>query len=258
MTSPVREEERRGDEVEGGRGAHKVPVGHVLHSGGLFIVILMIICLQVLLRLRQERRNDEKPTRREKNRTWGQATLQKGRERGAIKDLDYGHNYENVYDDDDDDEGIERGRRHSEKGRAALYRSKSCDRAGVRGAVRDQVSGYRELLEIVKVLTERKVHQHNAQVRNLSERLSSLGGETPASSRASCVTPTPSILQVRRSFLTILLNKLLKILLKKIPIFQSFASRTIPCVELRRDLTCARGQGGFFIYIFFSGILVKL
>ena len=39
MTSPVREEERRGDEVEGGRGAHKVPVGHVLHSGGLFIVI---------------------------------------------------------------------------------------------------------------------------------------------------------------------------------------------------------------------------
>jgi len=171
VTSPVREEERRSDEVEGGRGAHKV-----------------------LLRLRQERRNDEKPTRREKNRTWGQATLQKGRERGAIKDLDYGHNYENVYDDDDDDEGIERGRRHSEKGRAALYRSKSCDRAGVRGAVRDQV-------------------------RNLSERLSSLGGETPASSRASCVTPTPSILQ-------------------------SFASRTIPCVELRRDLTCARGQGG--------------
>ena len=68
---------------------------------------------------------------------WGR---QKGRERGAIKDLDYGHNYENVYDDDDDDEGIERGRRHSEKGRAALYRSKSCDRAGVRGAVRDQVS----------------------------------------------------------------------------------------------------------------------
>ena len=156
MTSPVREEERRSDEVEGGRGAHKVPVGHVFHSGGLSIAKLMIIfCLQVLLRLRQERRNDEKPTRREKNRTWGQATLQKGRERGAIKDLDYGHNYENVYDDDDDDdEGIERGRRHSEKGRAALYRSKSCDRAGVRGAVRDQVSGFRGLLEIGKVLTE--------------------------------------------------------------------------------------------------------
>ena len=115
-------------------------------------IFVIIFCLQVLLRLRQERRNDEKPTRREKNRTWGQATLQKGRERGAIKDLDYGHNYENVYDDDDD-EGIERGRRHSEKGRAALYRSKSCDRAGVRGAVRDQVSGYRQLLEIVKVLT---------------------------------------------------------------------------------------------------------
>ena len=194
--------------MEGGRGAHKVPVGHVLHSGRLSIASFLMICsLQVLLRLRQERRNDEKPTRREKNRTWGQATLQKGRERGAIKDLDYGHNYENVYDDDDDDEGIERGRRHSEKGRAALYRSKSCDRAGVRGAVRDQVSGYRELLEIVKVLTERKVHQQNAQVRNLSERLSSLGGETPASSRASCVTPTPSILQVGRSFSTILLKK---------------------------------------------------
>ena len=141
VTSPVREEERRGDEVEGGRGAHKVLVSHVFHSGRLSIVIFVMICsLQVLLRLRQERRNDEKPTRREKNRTWGQATLQKGRERGAIKDLDYGHNYENVYDDDDDDEGIERGRRHSEKGRAALYRSKSCDRAGVRGAVRDQVS----------------------------------------------------------------------------------------------------------------------
>ena len=109
----------------------------------VFAIFVMICSLQVLLRLRQERRNDEKPTRREKNRTWGQATLQKGRERGAIKDLDYGHNYENVYDDDDDDEGIERGRRHSEKGRAALYRSKSCDRAGVRGAVRDQVSRYR-------------------------------------------------------------------------------------------------------------------
>ena len=27
-------------------------------------------------------------------------------------------------------------------------------------------------------------------------------------------------------------------------LFQSFASRTIPCVELRRDLTCGRGQGG--------------
>merc|ERR1719264_772862 len=156
VTSPVREEERRGEEIEGGRGAHKV-----------------------LLRLRQERRSEDKPTRREKNRTWGQATLQKGRDGG----------------DDDEDEGIERGRRHSEKGRAHLYRSKSCDRAGVRGAVRDQV-------------------------RNLSERLSSLGGETPTSSRASCVTPTPSILQ-------------------------SFASRTIPCVELRRDLTCGRGgQGG--------------
>ena len=95
---------------------------------------------QVLLRLRQERRSEDKPSRREKNRTWGQATLQKGRDRGNIKDLDYGHNYENVYGgDDDEDEGIERGRRHSEKGRAPLYRSKSCDRAGVRGAVRDQV-----------------------------------------------------------------------------------------------------------------------
>ena len=153
MTSPVREEERRGDEVEGGRGAHKV--GDVFHGGGLCIdIFLIIFSLQVLLRLRQERRNDEKPTRREKNRTWGQATLQKGRERGAIKDLDYGHNYENVYDDDDDDEGIERGRRHSEKGRAALYRSKSCDRAGVRGAVRDQVSRYRQLFGIVKFLTK--------------------------------------------------------------------------------------------------------
>ena len=31
----------------------------------------------------------------------------------------------------------------------------------------------------------------------------------------------------------------------KLPrMFQSFASRTIPCVELRRDLTCGRGQGG--------------
>ena len=116
VTSPVREEERRGEE-EGGRGAHKV-----------------------LLRLRQERgRGEEKVGRREKNRTWGQATLQKGRERGAVKDLDYTPNYENVYGGEEEDEGIGRGRSASGKRSRELYRSKSCDRAGVRGTVRDQV-----------------------------------------------------------------------------------------------------------------------
>ena len=109
------------------------------------LLFITLFPLQVLLRLRQERRSEDKPSRREKNRTWGQATLQKGRDRGNIKDLDYAHNYENVYGgDDDEDEGIERGRRHSEKGRAPLYRSKSCDRAGVRGAVRDQVISNQE------------------------------------------------------------------------------------------------------------------
>ena len=116
VTSPVREEEKRGEE-EGGRGAHKV-----------------------LLRLRQERgRGEEKVGRREKNRTWGQATLQKGRERGAVKDLDYSPNYENVYGAEEEDEGIGRGRSASGKRTRELYRSKSCDRAGVRGTVRDQV-----------------------------------------------------------------------------------------------------------------------
>ena len=144
VTSPVREEERRGEEAEGGRGAHKVRFSSFAFPKHPLLFITLFP-FQVLLRLRQERRSEDKPTRREKNRTWGQATLQKGRDRGNIKDLDYGHNYENVYGgDDDEDEGIERGRRHSEKGRAHLYRSKSCDRAGVRGAVRDQVDSDQE------------------------------------------------------------------------------------------------------------------
>ena len=144
VTSPVREEERRGEEAEGGRGAHKVPFPYFSFPTHPLLFVTLFL-FQVLLRLRQERRSEDKPSRREKNRTWGQATLQKGRDRGNIKDLDYGHNYENVYGgDDDEDEGIERGRRHSEKGRAHLYRSKSCDRAGVRGAVRDQVDSDQE------------------------------------------------------------------------------------------------------------------
>ena len=135
-----------GEEGGGDGGRPWSTQGEILPHQLLFIPHLNC---QVLLRLRQERRTEDKPTRREKNRTWGQATLQKGRERGNIKDLDYGHNYENVYGgDDDEDEGIERGRRHSEKGRAPLYRSKSCDRAGVRGAVRDQVIDNQEPYEM--------------------------------------------------------------------------------------------------------------
>ena len=104
-------------EEEGGRGAHKV-----------------------LLRLRQERRGEERGGRRERNRTWGQSTLQKGRQRGSVREVEYGRDYENVYSGgEEEDEGIGRGERGGNKGRASLYRSKSCDRAGMRGAVRDQV-----------------------------------------------------------------------------------------------------------------------
>jgi len=189
----------------------------------------------------------------QRNKTWNQNSLSTAAQhrlgiqcnekvsgkRLSVRNIDYfgSHNYENVYDnnspsstnsqstsdssnsvlDEHEDMPVSdskhNGIRSRKKGRHVkqLYRSKSCDRAGVREVVLDSLKQSSDRIQ--------------TNICRLSDKLTSLGiphmangtgdGECPPPPPA---TPTPSI-------------------------FQSFASRTIPCVtELKSQCVAASGR----------------